>query len=121
MVLPRLNLASDSLLAVTMSYHRGDPTALRIWAYTLQVAAQHWTHSVLRGNTLRFSFQQLAHGADYSDELLKRFMLGESSNALILGSLVLSLQARITVYSKIGELVGRYSPKGQPLCSPIPF
>ena len=111
MVLPRLNLASDLLLAVTLSYHRGDPSALRIWADTLQVAAQHWTTSVLRVNTLRSSLQQLAHGATYSDELLEQSMLGKSSNALILGSLALSLQARITVYSETGELVGRYSPE----------
>ena len=111
MVLPRLNLASDLLLAVTLSYHRGDPSALRIWADTLQVAAQHWTTSVLRVNTLRSSLQQLAQGAAYSDELLERSMLGDTSDALILGSLALSLQARITVYSETGELEGRYSPE----------
>ena len=38
-------------------------------------------------------------------------MLGETSDALILGSLALSLQARITVYSETGELEGRYSPE----------
>ena len=121
MVLPRLNLASDLLLAVTLSYHRGDPSALRIWADTLQVAAQQWSTSVLRVNTLRSSLQQLAHGAAYSDELLERSMLGETSSALILGSLALSLQARITVYSETGELEGRYSPeRGQPLHPPTP-
>ena len=36
-------------------------------------------------------------------------MLGNTSDALILGSLALSLQARITVYSETGELVGSYS------------
>jgi len=41
MVLPRLNVTSDLLLAATLSYHRGDPSALRIWADTLLVAAQH--------------------------------------------------------------------------------
>ena len=111
MVLPRLNLASDLLLSVTLSYHRGDPSALRIWADTLQVAAQHWTTSVLRVNTLRSSLQQLAHGATYSDELLEQSMLGNTSDALILGSLALSLQARLTVYSETVELMGRYSPE----------
>ena len=38
-------------------------------------------------------------------------MLGETSNALILGSLALSLQARITVFTETGELAGRYSPE----------
>ena len=38
-------------------------------------------------------------------------MLGDTSDALILGSLTLSLQARITVYSETGELEGRYSPE----------
>ena len=47
-VLPRFNLASDLLLAVTLTYHRGDLSALRIWADTLQVAGEDWTNSVLR-------------------------------------------------------------------------
>ena len=111
MVLPRLNVTSDLLLAATLSYHRGDPSALRIWSDTLQVAAQHWTNSVLRANTLRTTLQHLAKGADFSAELLERSMLGESSNSLILGSLALFLQARIIVFTETGELAGRYSPE----------
>ena len=80
------------------------PRARQIWASTLQMAAQHWTNSVLRVHTLRSTLQQLANGADFSEELLECSMLGEFSNALILGSSALSLQGQITVYSKTGEL-----------------
>ena len=84
MALLRLNTASDLLLAATSSYHIGDPSALRIWEDTLHMSAIHAATVDKRS----------------AEELVKHSVRGEPPNALFLGSLVHSLQPRITVYSE---------------------
>ena len=54
MVLPRLNVASDLLLATTMSYHWGDPSALHI-------AGRHTTSNSSALDELRAPCQHSAH------------------------------------------------------------
>ena len=78
------------------------------------MASNHWDHNILRVNGKETSLCQLTESKLYSEEALENSMRGTTSITLVLGSLALSIQARITLYSPRGQLVGRYAPLVNP-------
>ena len=109
---PPVDLAP--LLAVSVSYPKGNASAASIWADTLTVGERHWDHGILRYNGTGTSLCQLSGGLPFAPELLEHSMLNPGKHSLLLGCLSLSLQSGITVFSELGERLARFSPAVNP-------
>jgi len=102
------------LLAVVVSYSKGNASAVSIWSDTLTVGERHWDQAILRYNGTGKSLCQLSGGLSFAPELLKNSLLTPGKHTLVLGCLTLPLQIGLTVFSELGERMARFAPDVNP-------
>ena len=97
------------LLAVVVSYSKGNASAVSIWSDALTVGERQWDQAILRYNGTGKSLRQLAGGLPFAPELLENSLLTSGKHTLLLGCLTLSLQIGLTVFSELGERMARFA------------
>ena len=113
-ILPLFTGDLAPLLAVVVSYSKGNASAASIWTDALTVGERQWDQAILRHNGTGKSLCQLAGGPPFAPELLENSLLTPGKHTLLLGCLTLSLQIGLTVFSELGERMARFAPDVNP-------